>query len=204
MEQSKLINHKDLQTFVRLVFKKAGLDEEGSNIVARHLVLANLRGIDSHGVTRVKNYVERIENEIVNKTPGIEIIKETASFAHIDGRNQLGILSATEAMKIAVDKAINTGIAVVGVKNSNHCGMLADYTNYAAENDCISFMTTNAPPNMAPWGGKERYLGTNPLSYGVPGYNNEHIIFDMATSVVARGKIKLAIKNNEGIPIGWQ
>lgn len=202
----KMVSHVskiDLENFVANVFQAAGIEQKHSEIVAKHLVLANLRGVDSHGVTRVNNYIQRLESGVVNKNHEMIIIKETASSALIDGANELGIIVATEGIRIAVEKAKEVGISVVGIKNSNHCGMLADYTNYAVENDCIAFATTNAPSNMAPWGGKERYFGTNPISYGVPGGSVGNIIFDMATSVVARGKIKLAVKNNQDIPLGW-
>ncbi|AXF55293.1 Ldh family oxidoreductase [Salicibibacter kimchii] len=131
------------------------------------------------------------------------MVRETAVSALLDGNNQLGILSATEGINLAIDKAKQTGVGIIGINNSNHCGMLADYTGYAAEQGYVAMATTNTPPNMAPWGGKERYFGTNPFSYAVPTGNGPPIIFDMATSVVARGKIKLAVKNNTKIPIGW-
>lgn len=197
------INKFELENYVKEIFCKAGLSEEDGQIVSRHLVLANLRGVDSHGVTRVSNYIKRLESGVVSLNNSLKIIRESTNSVLIDGANRLGIITATEGIKIAVDKAKSNGIAIVGIKNSNHCGMLADYTSCAAENDCIALATTNAPPNMAPWGGRERYFGTNPLSYSIPCGEEKNIIFDMATSVVARGKIKLALKNNENIPVGW-
>jgi len=197
------VSKTNLEQFVAKVFQTAGIEQEHSEMVAKHLVLANLRGVDSHGVTRVNNYIQRLESGVVNKNHDMKIIKDLPSSVLIDGANQLGIIVATEGIRIAVQKAKETGLCIVGIKHSNHCGMLADYTNYAVENDCIALATTNAPSNMAPWGGKERYFGTNPISYGVPGGSAGNIIFDMATSVVARGKIKLAVKNSQDIPLGW-
>ncbi|MCM3088620.1 Ldh family oxidoreductase [Bhargavaea ginsengi] len=192
-----------LSEFVKNVFLAAGLDEKDSGIISRHLVLASLRGIDSHGVSRTGIYTKRISLGLTNKTFEPEIERETPSSALINGKTASGILNATEAIRLAVEKAKVTGIAVVGVKNSNHCGMLADYTMYAAEQGCIALATTAAPPNMAPWGGKERFFGTNPFAYGIPAGDGKDIIFDMATSVVARGKIILAEKNHQKIPLGW-
>ncbi|WP_164985262.1 Ldh family oxidoreductase [Ammoniphilus sp. CFH 90114] len=194
---------RELEQFVKNVFLGVGLDEEQSDIVARHLVLANLRGVDSHGVSRVDIYAKRLDLGIVSKKTKGDIIKESSSSMLMDGQGGLGIVLATEAIQIAVEKAKETGLAVVGVRGSGHCGMLADYTMYAAQHGCISIATTNAPPSMAPWGGKVGYLGTNPLSYGIPAGNERDIIFDMATSVVARGKITIALRNNQSIPFGW-
>lgn len=197
------INHTDLEKYVQAIFQKAGLQDEHSATVARHLVYANLRGVDSHGITRVKNYTDRLEQGVVNREHNMSITKETPSSVLIDGANELGIIPATEGIRLAVNKANDTGVAIAGINHSNHCGMLADYTGYAAEHDCVCLATTNAPSYMAPWGGKERYFGTNPISYGIPGGEAGHIVFDMATSIVARGKIKLAIQNHADIPVGW-
>lgn len=197
------INQADLENYVTAIFQKAGLQDNHSATIARHLVLANLRGVDSHGVTRVKNYTDRLKSGVVNREHGMKITKETPSSVFIDGANEIGIIPATEGIRLAVSKAKHTGVAIAGINHSNHCGMLADYTGYAAAHDCVCIATTNAPSFMAPWGGKERYFGTNPISYGIPGGQEGDIVFDMATSVVARGKIKLAIQNHEDIPIGW-
>jgi LDH2 family malate/lactate/ureidoglycolate dehydrogenase len=197
------VQKDELQDFVSQIFSSTGLQEEQSVTIARHLVLANLRGVDSHGVSRVAIYTERLDKGLTNKNCDMNTTRESASFALLDAQNCSGIVAATKGIQLAVQKAKETGIGVVGINHSNHCGMLADYTAYAAENDCIAIATTNAPANMAPWGGKERFFGTNPLSYGIPTGEEVDIIFDMATSVVARGKIINAQKNGQSIPIGW-
>ncbi|WP_167577613.1 Ldh family oxidoreductase [Ammoniphilus sp. YIM 78166] len=197
------VEKEKLEQYVMEVFQAAGLSEEHSSIVAKHLVLANLRGIDSHGVSRVEIYTKRLDLGVTEKKSKVNVVKESPASMLIDGGNGLGIVLATKGMEIAVKKAKETGIAVVGIKDSSHCGMLADYTMYAAKHDCIALATTNAPSSMAPWGGKVGYFGTNPFSYGIPAGIEHDIIFDMATSVVARGKITLARKNNQSIPLGW-
>lgn len=197
------VNHKKLEQYVRALFQGAGVDEEQAAVIARHLVLANLRGIDSHGVSRVDIYTKRLDYGLERKKTAVRAVKETASSMLIDGDNGMGIVLASKGIEIAVEKAKETGLTVVGIKNSGHCGMLADYTQYAARHQCLALATTNAPSNMAPWGGKQGFFGTNPFSYGVPAGEEQDIIFDMATSVVARGKITLARKNNEQIPFGW-
>ncbi|MBM7839083.1 LDH2 family malate/lactate/ureidoglycolate dehydrogenase [Alkalihalobacillus xiaoxiensis] len=192
-----------LQALITGIFEKAGFKENQAVRLADHLVLANLRGIDSHGVSRVKTYTDRIRSGMIAVDDDYRVERDLPSSCVIDGNNQMGILLATDAIQLAVKKAKATGIGIVGIRRSNHCGMLADYVKYAADNDCVALATTNAPPSMAPWGGKAAFFGTNPLAYGIPVADAEPLVFDMATSVVARGKIRLALKNNTSIPFGW-
>jgi LDH2 family malate/lactate/ureidoglycolate dehydrogenase len=197
------INHKSLEKFVYSIFVAAGLDDTHSQLIARHLVLANLRGVDSHGVSRVDIYTRRLDLGTVSKSYNPVIKTESPVSALIDGGNSSGIPLATDGIKLAIAKAKQYGIGVVGISNSNHCGMLADYISQAVEEDCVALATTNAPANMAPWGGKGRFFGTNPFAYGIPAGKESNIVCDMATSKVAKGKIIVAQKNNQSIPLGW-
>jgi LDH2 family malate/lactate/ureidoglycolate dehydrogenase len=192
-----------VEAYIKEVFQKAGLSEQHSSQVAGHLVLASLRGVDSHGILRLGIYLKRLELGLVNKTAVPKVVRETAASLLIDGDNGQGIPVATKTIQLAVEKAKTSGVCIAGVKNSNHCGMMAAYSLYAAKHDLISMALTAAPANMAPWGGKERFLGTNPFCYGVPTGDEDPIIFDAATSVAARGKIAYALKNNMKIPVGW-
>ncbi|WP_051353197.1 Ldh family oxidoreductase [Thalassobacillus devorans] len=201
--QGERIPKENLETFVEEIFLKAGLDGEQSKLTARHLVFANLRGVDSHGVSRVGIYTKRLDKNLLNKKFEPVIKRESPVSALIDAQNVSGIPVATYGMELAVEKARKSGVGIVGINNSNHCGMMADYVKKAVDNDCIAIATTNAPSNMPPWGGKERFFGTNPFSYGVPAGEETNILFDMATSKVARGKIILAEKNKQEIPLGW-
>jgi LDH2 family malate/lactate/ureidoglycolate dehydrogenase len=200
---SKIVHHQNLFSYVKAIFLAVGLNELEAELIASHLVAANLRGVDSHGVSRVALYVKRMLNGLVRIGLDYRVEHETLNSALIDGLNSNGILVAQKAIELAVEKALNQGLGIVGVANSNHCGMLAFYSQYAIERDCIAIVTTNASPAMAPWGGKEKFFGTNPLCYGIPAGEEKGIILDMATSVVARGKIRLAAKNNQAIPPGW-
>lgn len=197
------IPYKDVEQYVNQVFLSAGLDEEQTKIISRHLVLANLRGVDSHGISRVSIYLKRLEKGLVEKKWNDILIRETDVSVLIDGGNSMGIPLATKGIKIGVEKAKKHGVGVVGINHSNHCGMVADYCMYAAENDCITLAMTNASANMAPWGGKEKFFGANPIAYGIPTEGEIPIVFDMASSVVAKGKIMIAQKNNKEIPLGW-
>ncbi|WP_246945173.1 Ldh family oxidoreductase [Bacillus pinisoli] len=203
MQNITRVNDQSLEDYVFSIFIAAGLDPFQSKLIARHLVLANLRGVDSHGVSRVDIYTKRLDLGTVNKNFNFNIKNESPVSALVDGGNSTGIPLATEGIKLAISKAKQSGIGIVGIHNSNHCGMLADYISQAVEEDCVAFATTNAPANMAPWGGKGRFFGTNPLAYGIPAGEELNIICDMATSKVAKGKIVVAQKNNQTIPLGW-
>ncbi|RDU38128.1 Ldh family oxidoreductase [Neobacillus piezotolerans] len=203
IERMNKVEYKRLEKLVAEIFTAHTISGEDANCVAKHLVLANLRGIESHGVVRVKPYIDRLKLNLVESKNNIQIEKDFPSFCKVNGGNNLGIIVATKAVDLAINKAKATGLACVGVYNSNHCGMLADYTNKIADAGCIGFAVSNAPSSMAPWGAKAKYFGTNPLSYAIPTFTDRNIVFDMATSVVARGKITYALKNNHKIPLGW-
>jgi LDH2 family malate/lactate/ureidoglycolate dehydrogenase len=203
LEKKVTVDSIKLEKVVSAIFKSYELSDEDANLVAKHLVLANLRGVESHGVVRVKSYIDRLELNLVESKNHIQIEKDFPSFCKVNGGNNLGIIVASKAVEIAINKAKATGLACVGVYNSNHCGMLADYTSKIANEGYIGFAVSNAPSSMTPWGAKEMYFGTNPLSYAIPTFTSRNIVFDMATSVVARGKITYALKNNLTIPVGW-
>lgn len=198
------VHPKELENLVREIFTASGVPEEESDEIAHHLVLANLRGVDSHGVSRVGVYVERLGLGLVSPTTQTQIVRETPVSALLDGGNGSGPVVAARAMRLAIAKAEEAGVGMVCARGSNHCGMLAYYTKMAAESDLIGLATTSAPATMAPWGAMERFFGTNPLSYAIPTPEREDdIVFDMATSQVARGKIILAAKDGRKIPLGW-
>ncbi|MCM3093260.1 MULTISPECIES: Ldh family oxidoreductase [unclassified Cytobacillus] len=203
INNTERFERESLELFIKEVFLGAGLDDGQAAVIAKHLVLANLRGVDSHGISRVEVYTKRLDKGLVNKKFNPVHSYETPASALIDAQNTSGIPVATYGIELAIKKAKNSGIGIVGINNSNHCGMLADYVAKAAEEDCIAIAATNAPANMPPWGGKKRFFGTNPIAYGVPAGKEMDIIFDMATSKVARGKIILAQKNKQKIPLGW-
>ncbi|MFC3518668.1 Ldh family oxidoreductase [Streptomonospora nanhaiensis] len=193
-----------LRDLVARIFTAAGLTGPDADTVADHLVQADLRGVDSHGVSRTAIYVERLGQGLIAARPKPRTLTQTPVSALVDAGNGHGIVAAEQAMRTAVAKAEESGVGMVAVRNSNHCGMLAHYTATAARAGLIGFATTSAPAAMAPWGAKEPFFGTNPLSYAVPTPpGRADIVFDMATSHVAKGKIILAHKNGQDIPLGW-
>lgn len=171
-------------------------------LCADNLVDADLRGVESHGVSRLSNYLKRLQTGVVANDNRVTIIEEHPASLAIDGGNSMGMVSSTFAMQKSIEKARESGVCFSTVKNSNHYGMASYYVSMAAEAGMIGLTGSNAPPNLAPWGSPQKYMGTNPIAFGAP--TKEHpIILDMAPSVVAMGKIILAAKLGQSIPEGW-
>jgi LDH2 family malate/lactate/ureidoglycolate dehydrogenase len=192
-----------LQAFCEEVFLSCGLAQEDAAILADSLVQANLRGVDSHGITRVGIYVKRLKMGLVNPRPNVEVVRESDATLLVDGDNGMGQVVGVRALDLGLDKSKESGGVSVGIRRSNHYGAGAYYVQRAVARDMVAFAYSNAPPTMAPWGGVDPYVGTNPYAYGVPAGEHRPIILDMATSIVARGKIILATERDEPIPEGW-
>lgn len=195
--------HDKLKKFVQEILKKLELKEEEAKIVSDILITADLRGISSHGIARLPIYAKRIELGLINPKPGIKILKENHTSALLDADNGMGHIAAYEAMNLCIKKAKIAGIASIAVKNSNHFGINAYYTMMAAKENLIGIAFTNTSPLMAPFGGRERLLGSNPLSIAIPSGKEPDIVVDMATSVVPRGKLEVAERKGEKIPNDW-
>jgi LDH2 family malate/lactate/ureidoglycolate dehydrogenase len=193
----------DLLVFGCLALERLGVPGDGARDVSACLVKAELRGVDSHGMVRLPVYAHRVQAGVVKARPDIRLVPVGAASALVDGDNGLGPVVASRAMEVAIDLAMRQGTGFVGVRNSNHFGPAAYYVEKAVGRGCIGLAISNAPPNMAPFGGRLRFLGTNPVAVGIPAGDEPPLIFDAATSVVARGKIIVAAHNKEPIPDGW-
>lgn len=193
----------DLRRFVAAVMTAAGLLPGDAEIVADSLVAAEMRGLASHGVARVAIYVQRLELGLVNPRPRMRYLREEGATTLLDADNGPGQPAAAAAMARAVGLARTVGIGACAVRNSNHCGALAYYTQLAVAQRMIGLAATNANANVAPWGAREAVLGTNPISAAVPTPGETPFVLDMSTSSIARGKIILAAKIGEPIPEGW-
>ncbi|WP_419955592.1 Ldh family oxidoreductase [Neobacillus niacini] len=192
-----------LQQFCFQVFKNAGVSKENAETVAESLIQADLRGVDSHGVVRTAIYIERIEKNMMNPFAVPTVESEDFATVLVNGNNNIGAVVGKKAVEIALEKAKERGAAIVGVKGSNHFGTGAYYALKAIEKDMILLVMSNASQTMPPTGGKRPFIGTNPLAIGVPAGNEPPFLLDMATSVVARGKIIVASQKGEEIPLGW-
>jgi LDH2 family malate/lactate/ureidoglycolate dehydrogenase len=200
---SSLISHEALLRFCVSCFEKAGLSSGHAQITAENLLFANLRGVDSHGVIRLKVYVERLQAGGFKAHARSQIVSEGDAFAAVDAHHGVGQVAGLEAMKLAIAKAAKAGVGFVGVKNSNHFGAAAFYALRAIESGMIGIAATNAGPTMAPTGGREGRLGNNPVAVAIPAGKHPPIVLDMATGAVAWGKIFVAQQEQKKIPTSW-
>ncbi|MCA8879634.1 MAG: Ldh family oxidoreductase [Rhodobacteraceae bacterium] len=202
MSGQKLLSAGDLREFARSAFKSAGLSESDAGVVGDDLVKANLRGIDSHGVSRIPMYLERLDRGLVNPRPDMKVTKVAGAVAHLDADNAMGFLPSHLAMDTAMELAADAGIGMVGVNRSTHFGMGALYALQAIEKNYVSMIYTNSSPAIAMWGGRTAFLGASPVAAGVPGGKSAPFVMDMAMTVIARGKIRLAAMRGEPIAEG--
>ncbi|MDK2877411.1 MAG: hypothetical protein PWR06_127 [Thermoanaerobacteraceae bacterium] len=199
----KYINADLLRQYCKELFVASGMPEDEAYINADNLVEANLTGVDSHGVSRMAIYLKRIREGVVNPVCRLKTVQDYKATAAYDACNSMGAVASYKVMKIAIEKARQYGVAFITVKNSNHFGTAAYFAKMAINEGMIGIASTNGPARMAPWGGRDPYFGTNPFAVAVPAGKEFPVIADMATSVVARGKIILAAKNNKEIPDYW-
>lgn len=186
------------------LYKAAGMSPEDAHCVAQHLVEADARGVYSHGIQRTTLYFRRFEQGGTDVKGRPEIVKSFGATALVDGKNAMGMVAASYGMEVAIDLAKKFGTSAVSITGSNHFGTCAHYVDMAAKAGMIGFCwTINCANIMAPTGGVERQLGNNPYAIGVPCGKYPNVIMDMATSVVARGKIVMAKKTHSQIPDTW-
>ncbi|BAU95057.1 malate/L-lactate dehydrogenase [Corynebacterium suranareeae] len=171
-------------------------------LVADSLVQADLWGHPSHGVLRLPWYVRRLQSGAMTTHSHVEVLNNLGAVLVLDGHDGIGQVLADHARKEAVTRAMMFGIGAVSVRNSNHFGTAMYYTRKAAEQGCVSILTTNASPALAPWGGKEKRIGTNPWSIAAP-FGDSAAVVDIANTAVARGKIYQARQQNMPIPETW-
>ncbi|HNV33996.1 MAG TPA: Ldh family oxidoreductase [Bacillota bacterium] len=180
-----------------------GEDPEDSLRAAECLVYADMTGISTHGTYLMKTVYERAKAGMLNLPTGARLVSDSAATAIVDGNNGLGPVAGTLAMDTAVKKARDFGVGVVLVRNTNNVGCLGYYTKLAAKAGMVGLMACNANASMAPWGGAQAYFGTNPISLSVPVEKGHPVVLDMASSIVARGKIRKASREKARIPEGW-
>ncbi len=199
----KFYEAKKIYDIMMLILEKIGLKEEDRNIIASCYIEADLAGVKTHGVNIFPTHVEKFENKVYNVNPNLKIIRETDNFKVLDGDEAIGPVSAYKTMKIAVDKARTTGVFTCFLRNTNTIGPAFFYNNIAIEDEMIGITLSNSPAAMAPTNGKQKLIGTNPLAISIPAGQENPIIYDIATSEVAKSKIKQALIENKQIPIGW-
>ena len=189
--------------FMRKSLQAAGVPEEDANIVADVLIRSDVRGIESHGIGRLKMYLDFIRDKVQNPVTTFEILRESPGTALVDGHFGMGHVISFRAMQLAIKKAQAVGIGAVAVKNSTHFGIAGYYPLMAVKESMAGFAVTNARPSIAPTFGSEPMLGTNPIAFGVPTDEECPFLLDMATSITQRGKIEVAVRAGKSVPSGW-
>jgi LDH2 family malate/lactate/ureidoglycolate dehydrogenase len=194
---------EDLLAFSSAVLERLEVPAEDARETAECLLLAELRGVDSHGLVRLPVYAKRLQAKVVKAKPTITVHSPYSAVALVDGDNGLGPVVGARAMETAINLAKSSGVGFVGVRHSNHFGAAAFYVEKAVRQGYIACATSNAPPHMAAFGGKGRFLGTNPFAIGIPAGEEMPLILDASSSIAARGKIINAAHRNAPIPEGW-
>ncbi len=194
----------ELEKFMVDALEHAGVPEADAKIIGDVLIESDKRGIDSHGIGRLKPiYIDRIDEGIMNPVTNIEVVKDEAATAVLDGHNGMGHVVGVKAMEMAIEKAKKYGIAMVVARNSNHYGIAGYYATMATEAGMIGITGTNARPSIAPTFGVENMMGTNPLTFGIPTDEEFPFVLDCATSVSQRGKIEVYGRAGKELPPGW-
>ena len=204
-EPSKKFNvsHADAEAYAKGVLEGNGVSSENAAIVAKCLVAADLRGIDTHGVNRIPSYMARIRQGVLDAKASPTLHEITPVVAQVDAHNGFGFLAAHIGMEKACSMAQTYGIGMVSIKHSNHFGMSAWIVQQAIEAGMMSLVFTNSSPALPVWGGKEKLMGVSPIACGAPAGEEKPFILDMAPSVAARGKIYRAKRRGEKIPTDW-
>lgn len=185
------------------VFQGLGVPKDDARICTNVLIASDLRGIESHGVARLKYYYDRIQAGVQFTHTDMEIVKETHTTALVDGHHGMGHVIAYRSMRIAMDKAREYGTGAVAVRNGTHFGIAGYYPLMAAREGMIGLTVTNARPSIAPTFATEPMLGTNPIAFAAPSDMPFPFCFDGATSITQRGKIEVLARAEKPAPEGW-
>ncbi len=192
-----------LQRFMHDVFVKLGVPEEDACITAEILITSDLRGIESHGIGRLKLYYDRIRQGMQFPVTNFEIVRESPTTAVVDGHHGMGQVIGHRAMSLAIQKARKFGMGSVAVRNSTHFGIAGYYPLMAVKEDMVGLTVTNARPSIAPTFGVRPMLGTNPIAFGAPSDEPFPFLFDAATSITQRGKLEVLSRKKKPAPAGW-
>jgi len=203
MQEVKYLPVKVIHDFMIDVFVGLGTPADDARICADVLIASDLRGIESHGVGRLKYYYDRIQAGVQFPQAKMEIVQETEATAVVDGHHGMGHAIAYRSMRLAMDKARQVGLGAVTVRNGTHFGIAGYYPLMAAQEGMMGLCVTNARPSIAPTFGTEPMLGTNPIAFAAPSNGRFPYCFDGATSISQRGKIEVAARAEKPVPEGW-
>ncbi len=196
-------SESELSRLATRAFQGLGLTETDAADVVKILVLADLFGLSTHGLSRIESYGERLLVQGIRARPNITVQAPAPALRLVDGDNGVGPLVGMHALRAAMDAARQCGIGMAFARGSNHFGPISPYSLLAAEEGFASVIGSNATTTIAPWGGSDARLGNSPLGFGVPNPGGSPFLLDMAMSVVARAKVRNAFKRGESIPDTW-
>ncbi len=199
---TQLVPYEQLVAYVQGVLGAAGVPPEDAAVVADCLTMANLSGVDSHGVVRLAHYVRRLHNGTIKARPTITFEKRAPSLGIVDGGDGLGHVVTWRACDEAMRLAEESGSGVIGIRNSSHFGMAAFYINRLVSNGYIGMAMTDTDAFLIPFGGRKAFFGTNPIAIGFP-TDGIPLILDMATTSIPYGRIELAKREGREIPPDW-
>ncbi len=202
-ETDRRVSAERLGEIVRAIFSRCGMSDADAALLTESLVRADLRGVHSHGVLRVPDYVKKLTRDGVDPSGRPRIVSERGAAIVIDGGNSMGQIGGAFAMKWVIERARDLGLALAAVRGSNHCGAMDWYTLMAVRAGMIGLAGTNALPTMAPWGGTEKIVGINPLSIAMPAKKHSPFVLDFAFGATAHGKIRVYHQKGSQLPEGW-
>ncbi len=192
-----------LLNFTKEVFLKMGCGKDDALSAARVFIAAELRGLSSHGMIRIKDYYQLWKAGRINVKPNVRIVHESPSTAVVDGDGGVGMIAATRSMQIAIEKAEKAGTGWVSTRNSNHFGIAGYYAMMALEKEMIGMTMTNANPLVAPTFSISKLFGTNPIAVAIPAGKHPPFVADFSTTPIARGKLAVAAKEGKKVPLGY-
>ncbi|MBR4502247.1 MAG: Ldh family oxidoreductase [Clostridia bacterium] len=196
------VSRADAQRLAVTLLRRAGVPREDAETTAESLLLAEMSGMPSHGLMRLKPTLERLGTGEINPRPDIRCERTAANILRYDADGALGQVAGTRAMRECIAAALQEGSAFAAVRRAFHFGAIGFYTGMAADKGLLAFMCTNSSPQMAPWGGMDKALGTNPFALAFPAGDGSFSL-DISTAAAARGKIRLAAREGREIPAGW-
>lgn len=202
----RVLRAEDLEDLGAQLFEKLGAAEDVAREVAAHLTRASLAGHDSHGAIRIPQYATQIDAGIITPSARPEVVSRRGATLLVDGHGGFGQFTTAFALRESMDAAREHGVAVAAIRGANHIGRVGDYADTAARDGLIAIITVGAAgPGVGgatPFGGAQRFLGTNPWSIGIPTSDENPVLVDFATTVVAEGKVRVARAKHEALPPG--
>jgi len=203
VEEYVRIKVDTLREFTVSVFSKFGVPVDDARIAADVLIAADQRGVDSHGLQRLKRYTDGLKAGVMKPVTLLQIVKETPNTLLISAGDGLGLVAGYRVMQMVIDKALKNNVAFAAVRDSNHYGIAGYYSMMALEHGLIGLSLTNTAPLVVPTHGKDAVLGTNPISIAVPAGKERPFVLDMATSTVPRGKVEVYGREGKTMPLTW-